>query len=223
LDILTIIHMEPEGPGTLGTFLESAGATVHIARVYDGDPLPAEIGTFKAIVSMGGPMNVYEEEKYPFLRDETLLLKKALAADLPVMGICLGAQMIAKAAGVRVVKSPAEEVGWCRVFVTEDGTKDLLFAGLPAELEVLQWHGDMFEIPEQGALLATGRDCPHQAFRYRNGFGLQFHVEVTSEMLSEWFRDSPHLDRIVSRYHELKPLLDRQSTRIYRNFLSLMA
>ena len=167
-------------------------------------------------------MNVYEEEKYPFLRDETLLLKKAMAADLPVIGICLGAQMIAKAAGVRVVRSPAEEVGWCRVFVTDEGTKDLLFAGLPPELEVLQWHGDMFEIPEQGILLATGRECPHQAFRYRNAFGLQFHVEVTGQMLSEWFRDSPHLDPIVSRYRELETVLDRQAHQIYRNFLSLV-
>lgn len=222
MDILTVIHTEPEGPGTLGTFLESVGATLHIARVYNGDPLPEEIGEFSAIVSMGGPMNVYEEEEYPFLRDETVLLKKALAADLPVIGICLGAQMIAKASGVRVVKSPAEEVGWRRVFVTDDGKKDLLFKDLPPELEVLQWHGDMFEVPEQGILLASGRDCPHQAFRYRNAFGLQFHVEVTGEMLSEWFRNSPHLDEIVSRYRELKTVLDGQAEQIYRNFLNLL-
>jgi GMP synthase (glutamine-hydrolysing) len=222
VDILTIIHMEPEGPGTLGTFLESAGATLHIARVYDDALLPKEIGQFKAIISMGGPMNVYEEEKYPFLRDETLLLEKAIAADLPVMGICLGAQMKAKASGVRVVRSPSEEVGWRRVFVTDDGKKDLLFDGLPAELEVLQWHGDMFEVPQQGILLATGRECPHQAFRFRNAFGLQFHVEVTGAMLSEWFQDSPQLDLIMNRYRELKAVLDRQAEQIYRNFLSLM-
>ncbi len=222
MDILTVIHTEPEGPGTLGTFLESAGATLHIARVYDGEPLPKDVRQFKAIVSMGGPMNVYEEEKYPFLRNETQLLKKAIAADLPVMGICLGAQMIAKASGVRVVKSPEEEVGWCRVYVTDDGKKDLLFDGLSPELEVLQWHGDMFEVPRQGTLLATGRECPHQAFRYRNAFGLQFHVEVTGEMLSEWFQDSPHFDLILSRYRELKTVLDRQAEQIYRNFLSLV-
>ncbi len=222
MDILTIIHTESEGPGTLGNFLESAGATLRIARVYNGDPLPIEIAHFKAIVSMGGPMNVYEEEKYSFLRDETELLKKAIEADLPVMGVCLGAQMIAKASGVRVVKSPMEEVGWCRVFVTDEGKTDQLFHGLPPELEVLQWHGDMFEIPEKGVLLATGHDCPHQAFRYRNALGLQFHVEVTGEMLSEWFGDSSQLDLIMSRYRELKAVLDRQAERIYRNFLNLV-
>ncbi len=222
MDILTIIHTESEGPGTLGKFLESEGATLNIARVYNGDPLPADIGRFKAIVSMGGPMNVYEEEKFPFLKDETVLLKKAIEADMPVIGICLGAQMIAKSSGARVVRSPAEEVGWCRVFLTDEGKTDPLFEGLSSELEVLQWHGDMFEIPKKGVLLATGHDCPHQAFRYRNALGLQFHVEVTGEMLSEWFVDSPQLDLILDRYSELKGVLDLQAEQIYRNFLRLV-
>ena len=170
---------------------------------------------------MGGPMNVYEEQEYPFLKDETTLLQKAIASNLPVLGICLGAQMIAKASGARVVRSPKEEVGWGKISLTDAGRTDLLFSGLPATLDVLQWHGDMFEIPEAGALIATGDDCPNQAFRYCNAFGLQFHVEVTRDILADWFKDSPDLEKILRTYDQLKPDLNRHAERLFKNFLSL--
>jgi GMP synthase (glutamine-hydrolysing) len=222
MNVLIIVHVESEGPGTLGPFLESSGAGVRQARVYTGERLPENIDGLNAIISMGGPMNVYEEQEYPFLKDETALLQKAIASDLPVLGICLGAQMIAKASGARVVRSPKEEVGWGKVFVTDEDRDDPLFSGLPATLDVLQWHGDMFEIPEAGALIATGDDCPHQAFRYRNAFGLQFHVEVTREILADWFKDSPDLEKILRTYDQLKPDLDRHAERMFKNFLSLL-
>jgi len=222
MSVLIIVHVESEGPGTLGSFLDSSGITVHLASVYSGERLPENIDGLQAIISMGGPMNVYEENEYPFLRDETILLQKAIAANLPVLGICLGAQMIAKATGARVVRSPKEEIGWGKVFLTEAGQSDLLFSGVPETLDVLQWHGDMFEIPEDGALIATGNDCPNQALRYRNAFGLQFHVEVTREILADWFKDSPNLEEILRRYDELKPDLDRHAQQIYNNFISLI-
>jgi GMP synthase (glutamine-hydrolysing) len=188
MTVLIIVHVESEGPGTLGSFLDSSGVNIHLARVYSGERLPENIDGLQAIISMGGPMNVYEENEYPFLRDETVLLREAIAADLPVLGICLGAQMIARASGARVVRSPEEEIGWGKVFLTDAGRSDLLFSGVPATLDVLQWHGDMFEIPEAGTLMASGDICPNQAFRYRNAFGLQFHVEVTGEILAAWFK-----------------------------------
>ncbi len=222
MTVLIIVHVESEGPGTLGAFLESSGADVRLARVYAGERLPENIDGLQAVISMGGPMNVYEEQEYPFLQDETILLRKAIASDLPVLGICLGAQMIAKASEARVVRSPKEEVGWGKISLTDAGRSDLLFSGLPTTLDVLQWHGDMFEIPEAGALIATGDDCPNQAFRYRNAFGLQFHVEVTREILADWFKDSPDLDKILRRYDELKPDLDQHAERMYRNFISII-
>ena len=222
MTVLIIMHVESEGPGTLGAFLESSGAGVRLARVYAGEQLPEDVSGLQAIISMGGPMNVYEEQEYPFLKEETILLQKAIAANLPVLGICLGAQMIAKASGARVGRSPKEEIGWGKISLTEAGRSDLLFKELPATLDVLQWHGDMFEIPEAGALIATGDDCPHQAFRYRNAFGLQFHVEVTREILEDWFKDLPDLEKILRRYDELKPDLDRHAERMYRNFMSLL-
>jgi GMP synthase (glutamine-hydrolysing) len=221
MKVAVIMHVETEGPGSLGTFLESVGADVRTVHLYDGESLP-DLGELDAVVSMGGPMNVYEEGKFPFLKDETLFLEKAINEDVPVLGICLGAQMIAKAAGARVTKSPKEEIGWGEVSLTESGKNDPLFKGLPEKLDVLQWHGDMFLIPSGGSLLASSRDCPHQALRYRNAIGLQFHLEVTGEILSEWFADSPQLNVIVDRYKRLEPVLTQRAQQMYNNFVGLI-
>jgi GMP synthase-like glutamine amidotransferase len=222
MNIVIAAHVESEGPGSLGTFLEAEGARLQVVRLYDGDKLPEQVAGMDAVVSMGGPMNVYEEDKYPYLRDETDFLRKAIDAGIPVLGVCLGAQMIAKAAGAQVTRSPKEEIGWGMVHVTDVGHADVLFQGLPRDLEVFQWHGDMFHIPEKGTLLADGTDCPHQAFRIRNAFGLQFHVEVTADILSEWFADSPDISAILDRYAHVKQELEMNAKKMYTNFLGLL-
>ncbi|MBI4962696.1 MAG: type 1 glutamine amidotransferase [Desulfomonile tiedjei] len=222
MKILVIMHVGSEGPGTLGTFFDSIGAEIYTARLYAGDKLPDGPDDVDAIVSMGGPMNVYEEEKYPFLRAETHFLKQAIDAGKPVLGICLGAQMIAKALGAQVTKSPVKEVGWGKIALSDAGREDALFRGLPGTLDVLQWHEDMFHIPEGGKLLAYSEDCPHQALRYRNAYGLQFHLEVTAEILLEWFSDSPDRDDIIGRYKKLEPDLLEQAEMLYKNLQGLI-
>lgn len=222
MKILIAIHLESEGPGTLGTYFETAGAELILVPLYLGEQLPASPEGFDAIVSMGGPMNVYQEDEYPFLAEETIFLRKAVNAGIPVMGICLGAQMISKAAGAEVVLGAAKEVGWCRVSLTEAGKKDVVFRGLPYTLEVLQWHEDMFRIPEDGQLLATSEVCVNQAFRYRNAFGLQFHLEITDQILKDWFKESPQLASMLSRYEQLHPEFNKQAETVYKNFLNLV-
>jgi len=222
MKVLVIMHVESEGPGTLGAFFHSAGADIRTVRLYAGDTLPADPSDVDAIISMGGPMNVYEEDKYPFLREETSFLRLAIDAGKPVLGICLGAQMIAKALGAQVTKSPVKEVGWGTVTLADDGRRDALFHGLPGTLDVFQWHEDMFHIPQGGKLLAYSDGCPHQAFRYRNAWGLQFHVEVTAEILLEWFSDSPDRDEIIRRYKELECDLLGRAKMLYRNFRGLI-
>ncbi|MFH0821410.1 MAG: type 1 glutamine amidotransferase [Pseudomonadota bacterium] len=218
---IIIVHEETEGPGTLGDFLDAQGVDVHVARLFAGDTLPEKPSGFSAVISMGGPMNVYENDKYPFLEMERGFLKQGLDMKVPMLGVCLGAQMLAHAGGARVVKSPKEEVGWSKVFLTDEGSRAPLFQGLPGELEVFQWHGDMFHIPTDGTLLATGTDCPHQAFRYSNAFGLQFHVEITRELLARWFADSRLKDSILEGYDNIRPVLDSRAETMYRNFLEL--
>ncbi len=224
MKIIVIVHVESEGPGSLGAFLESAGAETRTVRLYAGDRLHQDLSGFDAVISMGGPMNVYEEDRYPFLSEETAFLQQTVEADIPTLGICLGAQMIAKAARAPVTKSPKKEVGWGRVTLTDRGKKDPMLKGLPASLEVLQWHGDMFHVPADGILLAASTDCPHQAFRYRNALGLQFHLEVTEQILSDWFGDSREvkISDVMDRFREIRNDLERNAQAVYVNFLDLI-
>lgn len=215
---LVIMHCESEGPGTLGEFFHEQGVEVLYARLYNGDRLRETRG-LDCVVSMGGPMNVYEEDRYPFLREETAFLRQVVEEGMPVIGICLGAQMIAKAMGGRVGRSPAPEVGWGRVELTGAGRKEPLLAGMDPAQDVLQWHGDMFEVPPGGALLARSAACPNQAFRVRNALGLQFHLEVDEPIIRRWFGDREDCAAMVEQYRGLEPGLRREAGKLYRNFL----
>jgi GMP synthase-like glutamine amidotransferase len=217
---LVIMHVESEGPGVFGALLQEAGAQVRVARLHLGDALP-EPRELDLALSMGGPMNVYEEEQHPFLRAETRFLQAAAAIDLPVLGICLGAQMIAKAAGAPVTRNHVEEVGWSTVSLTAAGRADPLFRGLPALLPVFQWHGDTFGIPAGGALLATGEECRHQALRFGRSYGLQFHLEAERPLLASWFAGSAREGDILRRCDELAPEVGRHARALFANFLAL--
>jgi GMP synthase-like glutamine amidotransferase len=188
--------------------------------LHCGEALP-DAGEIDAALSMGGPMTVYEEERYPFLRDETRFLQDAAARGLPVLGICLGAQMIAKAAGAPVTKNRVEEVGWKTVELTDEGLADPLFRSLPAVLPVFQWHGDTFAIPAGGTLLATGTDCPNQALRVRRSYGLQFHLEAERALLAEWFAGTKAGDEILRRCDKLAPVVSRFARTLFANFLEI--
>ena len=218
--VLVIMHVESEGPGIFGELLQAAGAEVWVARLHLGDTLP-EPRKIDAVLSMGGPMNVYEEEQYPFLRDETRFLQAAAVHDLPVLGICLGAQMIAKAAGAAVTRNHVEEVGWSSVELTDAGEADPLFRGLPTVLPVFQWHGDTFSIPEGGTLLATGDACRNQAFRFRQSYGLQFHLEADRALLAEWFAGKEAGAEILRRCDKLAPAVAILVRTLFANFLEI--
>jgi GMP synthase-like glutamine amidotransferase len=215
-----VMHVESEGPGVFAEVLEAAGAAVDIVHLHRGEALP-EVGAHDAAIVLGGPMNVYEEAIHPFLRDEDRYLRAAAARGLPVLGICLGAQLIAKAAGAAVTKNRVKEVGWYTVTLTDDGVRDPLFRELPPELTVLQWHEDPFEVPAAGTLLATGRDCLNQAFRIGNSWGLQFHLEVDRGMLKEWFGGQPGSNLILHQYDRLTPEIGRFAHTLGENFLDL--
>lgn len=218
--ILVTMHHPEEGPGVLGEFLASRGGELLLCRLYQGEALPE--GDFDAVISMGGPMNVYEELMHPWLAPEADYLGQAARAGVPVMGICLGAQLLARGLGARVVDSPAKELGWYPVELTPAAGEDPLFAGVAGEFEVFQWHGDMFEIPEGAGLLALGRGCPHQAFGYKRAYGLQFHVEVTQEIVAKWC-ETPEQEEIVSAGWETSGQdMAVQGQVIFGNFLKLI-
>jgi GMP synthase-like glutamine amidotransferase len=186
MNVLIIKHVEIEGPGLIEDCLRQEKTPYQILILEPGLPLP-KLDNLSHIVILGGPMNVYEEDRYPFLKDEDLFIKESIQRGKFVLGICLGAQLIAKALGARVIKSPAREIGWYDVSLTRIGAVDPLFSHLPKTFSVFQWHEDTFEMPHGATLITTSSLVPYQAFRYGdNAYGLQFHLEVTGEMIREW-------------------------------------
>ena len=190
MSVLIIKHIDIEGPGLIEDCLRQEKIPYQILNLKPNIRLP-KLDGFTHIVFFGGPMNVYEEDLYPFLRDEDLFIKEAIQRGKTILGICLGAQLIAKALGAKVFKAPVKEIGWYDVSLTDEGTKDPLFSSLPKKFSVFQWHEDTFEIPKSAELIVTSPSVPHQAFRYgERVYGLQFHLEVTEEMIREWVEAS---------------------------------
>lgn len=223
--ILILKHISVEGPGSLGEFFKNTGRETETVELGKKDKLPRSFLGIDGIIILGGPMNVYEEEKYPFLKDEDVFLKKAINAGIPILGICLGAQLIAKAAGAKVKKAQQKEIGWYNVNLTADGKADPLFKNSDNELKVFQWHEDTFEIPENAVLLATSKSCRNQAFRLgKNTYGLQFHIEVTADMIESWSKEySAKNNQMVRDYYKSKGKFNRRANRMYLNFEGIIA
>lgn len=216
MTVLIIKHETTEGPGTIGEYLLANGLASRTIEAGSGEPLPTSLAGVSAVVSLGGPMNVYEEEKYPFLADEDRLIKKVLAGKIPFLGVCLGAQLLAKAAGGRVYPAPQKEIGWSKVTLTAAAAGDPVFAGSPPTLDVFQWHGDTFDLPPGGMLLAGGEIVANQAFKFGAAYGFQFHVEVDEPLLQSWFKTGAagHL----FRYRSLEKAYRSAAGRLYHNF-----
>jgi GMP synthase (glutamine-hydrolysing) len=219
--VLVTQHHPDEGPGLLGDFLAAQRAELVIVQAHAGQAVPRDPAGFDAVLSLGGPMNVYEEAAHPWLADENVLLAAAARAGMPVLGVCLGAQLIAKALGAAVTKAPVEEVGWRTVRLTPTGAADPLFLGLGPELTVLQWHGDTFAIPEGGRLLASGDQVPHQAFAWGKAYGLQFHVEATPAIVRAWFPAPAEQPALLEPFVRQDAELSAQAERIFANFVAL--
>ena len=229
--ILIIKHIDIEGAGTLDDFFGNSGRNVRVVNVSAGVRLPDTLAGVEALVCLGGPMNVYEEEKYPFLIRENAILREAVAGRIPVLGICLGAQLLAKACGAKVTKADVKETGWSKVQLTVKGKDDRLFNGLPGELSVFEWHEDTFAVPDGGILLAEGSSCRNQAFRIGdNAYGIQFHIEVTSEMIETWLgqytKDGQPSQaaalEMLRKAREENNEFYRQAQKIYSNFAGMI-
>ena len=139
---------------------------------------------------MGGPMGVYEQDRYPFLRDELRLIEAALKDGRPVLGVCLGSQLLAAALGAKVVKGPGKEIGWYPVSLLAGARDDRLFGSAPDSFTPLHWHGDVFDLPAGAVALATSEKTPLQAYRYgENVYGLLFHIEPDAAIVAGMVRD----------------------------------
>ncbi len=189
MNVLIVKHIEIEGPGLIEDCLITDRIPYRVLEAGINPRFPG-VDDFTHIILLGGPMNVYEEDPYPFLKPEDLFIKEAVQRGKRILGICLGAQLIAKALGARVYKAPQKEIGWYPMTLTEEGTKDPLFSLLPQSFLTFQWHGDTFDLPSAGKRMAASDPVRNQAFRYgENAYGLQFHVEVVEGMIREWLKE----------------------------------
>ncbi|MBI4683731.1 MAG: type 1 glutamine amidotransferase [Nitrospirae bacterium] len=196
--VLIIKNTHTEGPGTIEGFLKTASIPFVVSEIGSGEQ-PPDIEGFDSLIIMGGPMGVYEMEKYPFLKKEAKIIEKTINRGVRVLGICLGSQMIAHVLGARVYPGTEKEIGWYDVHVTLDGARDHVFRTLtePASscFPAFQWHGDTFDLPQGAIRLASSKLYMNQAFRYGdNCYALQFHIEVTPDMIREWFSDINSMD-----------------------------
>jgi GMP synthase-like glutamine amidotransferase len=172
-------HVPFEGLGTIERWLTARGCRPSVTRFHAGDPLPA-INAIDWLIVMGGPMGVNDQDRYLWLKDEITCIGKAIASGKTVLGICLGAQLIASALGARVYPNGQKEIGWFPVTLTERGRRSPLLKGFPPEWSAFHWHGDTFDLPPGSEPLIASVACPHQAFSHGDRvIGLQCHLEVT--------------------------------------------
>jgi len=187
--LLVCQHVPYEVLGTLDAQFRRHGFRiryVNFARYPRAEP---QLKGYRGLVVLGGPMNVDEVEAHPHLRTEVCLIREAIARGIPVLGICLGAQLIARALGARVHAGGAAEIGWCRVHTMPAAKADPLFSHFGSAEFVFQWHRDAFEWPPGSVPLATSATCGQQAFRYGdNVYALQFHLEVDERLVDRWLR-----------------------------------
>jgi GMP synthase (glutamine-hydrolysing) len=178
-------HAAQEGPGLVGEVLGARNIGVAVTRSDRGEPVPDRLDGEIGLLVMGGPMGVYEVDRYPYLAREQRLIEAALRADVPVLGICLGSQLLAATLGARVAPGPRKEIGWFDVTRTEASADDPLLGQTPPKFRPLHWHGDVFDLPRDAVSLARSELTLHQAFRWgKRAHGFLFHLEAGHAQVS---------------------------------------
>jgi GMP synthase (glutamine-hydrolysing) len=230
--LLVIQHAVSETIGSFSDVAAKGGIEVQCLEVYKTTKIPADLGPHSGLILMGGPMSVYEEDIYPFLGEERRLILNCLRANKPILGVCLGSQLLASALGARVTPAAGKEIGWKRVTLTEEGKLDPLLRGMPPVFPGFHWHGDVFNLPPGTTRLASSEMTECQAFRYRgNVYGLLFHPEVNEQTISAMAESLASELRIegieaaslLSTAKEVLPRLAPLMQELFSHWLALLA
>ena len=188
-EVLVLQHTVAETPGTIAEVISQHGIGIHTVRSFIGEAVPTHLGDRVGLIVMGGPMGVYEDDKYNFLRNELHLIEQVLQENKPVLGICLGSQLLAAVLGADVKKGVQKEIGWYPVQLSKGALLDTIWKEAPQKFTAFHWHGDVFNVPEDAVLLASSELTPCQAFRYgTNAYGLLFHLEATEGIINDMVR-----------------------------------
>lgn len=230
---LAIRHVAFEDCGTLESVLEKRGFSIRYLEAPHEDLRDVDVRSPELLVGLGGPVGVYDDAQYPWILDELNLYERRLASGGPILGICLGAQMLAHVLGARVFPSPVKELGWKPLSLTRAGL-DSAIAPLGPELtSMLHWHGDTFDLPSGATLLASTPEVPQQVFEWGGRvLGFQCHPEIRAQSIEAWLvghacelssaaAATPSELRLQTR--ELAPILARQATEAFGNWLDRMA
>lgn len=230
--VLVLQHLSNDGPAYLASWLQAQGVPWHLFNTEAGQAFPATVDGYRALAVLGGEISANDE--LPSLRQAERLILQAMARDVPVLGHCLGGQLMARALGARVVPSPAPEVGWHAIERADTPAAAAWFGAGPAP-RVFQWHNEAFELPGMALSLASSAACPHQAFSVGGRhLGMQFHVEIDAAKLAAWSasRDPAYLqaqhewpsvhagERMRADAAEALPAQQQLADRIYRRWLS---
>ena len=230
--VCVIQHIEIETPGRIADALEAAGCQTETILSHTGQPVPASMSGFDGRVVMGGPQSVYQQDRFPFLRAELRLIESGLKAQKPILGVCLGSQLLATALGARVYSGEQKEIGWYPVTLTEAAGHDALLNGAPVAFTPLHWHGDVFDLPKGGVALAASELTPHQAYRHgSNAYGFLCHLEVTDRHVAEWvtvFADELHQAGVDARAilagaKQYLPPLQKLGTSVFSRWVALVS
>ncbi|HVN48160.1 MAG TPA: type 1 glutamine amidotransferase [Bacteroidota bacterium] len=202
-----IQHVPFETVGSIEEWADANGHALSITKIFNGDPLPA-LHTFDGLIVMGGPMGAYDDHRYSWLPHEKIFLQSAIREKKKILGICLGAQLIAAVLGAIVHKNPWKEIGWFPIRKTIDGHK--LFSAFASPQTVFHWHGDTFEIPHNAQRFFESDGCKNQAFLYSDHvLGLQFHLELTASGLEELIQNCQN-ELIADHFIQLEEKLTSQ-------------
>jgi GMP synthase (glutamine-hydrolysing) len=233
--ILVFQHVAAEPLGTLDPLIRRRGHRIRFVNFEREPDTQPDVDRYRGLVVLGGPMNVDQTEKHPHLTTEIGAIKEALARDIPILGICLGAQLLAAALGANVRPNNVREIGWYPLHPTGEAARDPLCRHLAERQHVFQWHAYTFDLPPGAVHLASTPTCPNQAFRFGDrAYGLQFHLEADENLIQRWLHvpeyrseaesagPAHHLDHILSDTHSHALDALSLSERVFGEFIELL-
>lgn len=189
--VLAFRHVPYEGLGLIEPALAAHGIEVDHCDLYRPGAAIPPMETYSGLIFLGGPMSVNDE--LPFILEEMRLMERAALREMPMLGVCLGSQMMARALGGRVYRNSQQEIGWFEIELSQAGRRDAVLGCIGERETVFHWHGDTFDLPPGAELLASSQRTPHQAYRIgRSTYGFQFHLEVTPAMIVHWCKEDPN-------------------------------